>query len=77
MGICLEIEKKSFQVFGNIQLDSATEINRHNNFQSFFNAVVLLFRCATGEAWQEIMMACTVGKVLYRNKKNKFEIFEF
>lgn len=50
------------QVFGNILLDSTTEINRHNNFQSFFNAVVLLFRCATGEGWQEIMMACTGGK---------------
>ncbi|CAK5119045.1 unnamed protein product [Meloidogyne enterolobii] len=31
-------------VFGNIQLDPTTEINRHNNFQSFFNAVILLFR---------------------------------
>lgn len=50
------------QVFGNIWLDSTTEINRHNNFQSFFNGVILLFRCATGEAWQDIMMACTVGK---------------
>uniref|UniRef100_A0A914GZG4 Voltage-dependent calcium channel type A subunit alpha-1 n=1 Tax=Globodera rostochiensis TaxID=31243 RepID=A0A914GZG4_GLORO len=50
------------QVFGNIQLDPTTEINRHNNFQSFFNAVILLFRCATGEAWQEIMLSSTVGK---------------
>ncbi|KAH7723235.1 voltage-dependent calcium channel type D subunit alpha-1-like protein [Aphelenchoides avenae] len=50
------------QVFGNIRLDPTTEINRHNNFQSFFNSVVLLFRCATGEAWQDIMMACTAGK---------------
>uniref|UniRef100_A0A915CNI0 Voltage-dependent calcium channel alpha-1 subunit IQ domain-containing protein n=1 Tax=Ditylenchus dipsaci TaxID=166011 RepID=A0A915CNI0_9BILA len=50
------------QVFGNILLDATTEINRHNNFQSFFNSVVLLFRCATGEAWQDIMMACTAGR---------------
>uniref|UniRef100_A0A1I8A9H3 Ion_trans domain-containing protein n=1 Tax=Steinernema glaseri TaxID=37863 RepID=A0A1I8A9H3_9BILA len=55
------------QVFGNIWLDATTEINRHNNFQSFFNSsffnsVILLFRCATGEAWQDIMMACTRGK---------------
>nr|AXF54067.1 voltage-dependent calcium channel A type alpha-1 [Ditylenchus destructor] len=50
------------QVFGNILLDPTTEINRHNNFQSFFNSVILLFRCATGEAWQEIMMACTAGR---------------
>lgn len=34
----------SFQVFGNIYLDQKTEINPHNNFQSFFNSVVLLFR---------------------------------
>uniref|UniRef100_A0A914LJ79 EF-hand domain-containing protein n=1 Tax=Meloidogyne incognita TaxID=6306 RepID=A0A914LJ79_MELIC len=53
---------QSFKVFGNIQLDPTTEINRHNNFQSFFNAVILLFRCATGEAWQEIMMSCNGGK---------------
>ncbi|KAK0403052.1 hypothetical protein QR680_016690 [Steinernema hermaphroditum] len=50
------------QVFGNIWLDATTEINRHNNFQSFFNSVILLFRCATGEAWQDIMMACAKGK---------------
>uniref|UniRef100_A0A183CB81 Voltage-dependent calcium channel type A subunit alpha-1 n=1 Tax=Globodera pallida TaxID=36090 RepID=A0A183CB81_GLOPA len=31
------------QVFGNIQLDPTTEINRHNNFQSFFNAMLNLF----------------------------------
>ncbi|KAL7069691.1 hypothetical protein ACQ4LE_010995, partial [Meloidogyne hapla] len=54
------------QVFGNIQLDPTTEINRHNNFQSFFNAVILLFRCATGEAWQEIMMSCNGGKLCSR-----------
>ncbi|CAJ0582996.1 unnamed protein product, partial [Mesorhabditis spiculigera] len=50
------------QVFGNIYLDSKTELNRHNNFQSFFNSLILLFRCATGEGWQDIMMACTAGK---------------
>uniref|UniRef100_A0A915JC35 Voltage-dependent calcium channel alpha-1 subunit IQ domain-containing protein n=1 Tax=Romanomermis culicivorax TaxID=13658 RepID=A0A915JC35_ROMCU len=48
------------QVFGNIAL--AGELNRHNNFQSFFRALILLFRCATGEGWQEIMMSCTYGK---------------
>ncbi|TKR73038.1 hypothetical protein L596_020401 [Steinernema carpocapsae] len=50
------------QVFGNIWLDAQTELNRHNNFQSFFNSVILLFRCATGEAWQDIMMACARGR---------------
>ncbi|XP_056009827.1 voltage-dependent calcium channel type A subunit alpha-1-like isoform X8 [Ostrea edulis] len=46
------------QVFGNIKLDSQTEINRHNNFRNFLYALMLLFRCATGENWQAIMMAC-------------------
>uniref|UniRef100_A0A0N5AJK0 Voltage-dependent calcium channel type A subunit alpha-1 n=1 Tax=Syphacia muris TaxID=451379 RepID=A0A0N5AJK0_9BILA len=50
------------QVFGNIWLDPSTELNRHNNFQTFFNSLILLFRCSTGEAWQDIMMACTAGK---------------
>ncbi|KAH7932161.1 hypothetical protein HPB51_029474 [Rhipicephalus microplus] len=50
------------QVFGNIRFDPDTEINRHNNFQSFFQSLILLFRCATGEAWQAIMMACVKGR---------------
>lgn len=49
------------QVFGNIKLDSSSSINRHNNFQNFPQAVVLLFRCATGEGWQEIMQSCLSG----------------
>lgn len=51
------------QVFGNIELDSGTQINRHNNFRHFFNSVILLFRCATGENWQQIMLSCMSGKV--------------
>ncbi|KAM6436851.1 voltage-dependent L-type calcium channel subunit alpha-1C isoform 7-T7 [Liasis olivaceus] len=50
------------QVFGKIALNDATEINRNNNFQTFPQAVLLLFRCATGEAWQEIMLACLPNK---------------
>ncbi|KAJ0057625.1 hypothetical protein NL108_011110, partial [Boleophthalmus pectinirostris] len=73
------------QVFGNIELNDETAINQHNNFQTFFQALTLLFRSghdsfvslyyyyscivfmdvlmlivrsATGEAWQEIMLAC-------------------
>lgn len=67
-----------------------TQINRNNNFQTFPQAVLMLFRflfnlncrlpaiiphcahvimflffvrCATGEAWQEIMLACLPGKL--------------
>ncbi|XP_015743756.2 voltage-dependent N-type calcium channel subunit alpha-1B-like [Python bivittatus] len=46
------------QVFGNIALNDDSAINRHNNFQTFLQALMLLFRSATGEAWHEIMLAC-------------------
>uniref|UniRef100_A0AAR2JRA0 Voltage-dependent L-type calcium channel subunit alpha n=1 Tax=Pygocentrus nattereri TaxID=42514 RepID=A0AAR2JRA0_PYGNA len=51
------------QVFGKIAMVDGTSINRNNNFQTFPQAVLLLFRCATGEAWQEIMLACLPGKL--------------
>nr|XP_015203636.1 PREDICTED: voltage-dependent L-type calcium channel subunit alpha-1D isoform X7 [Lepisosteus oculatus] len=50
------------QIFGKIAMVDNTQINRNNNFQTFPQAVLLLFRCATGEAWQEIMQACLPGK---------------
>ncbi|XP_051864676.1 voltage-dependent calcium channel type A subunit alpha-1 isoform X8 [Drosophila albomicans] len=51
------------QVFGNIKLGTLeNSITRHNNFQSFIQGVMLLFRCATGEAWPNIMLACLKGK---------------
>uniref|UniRef100_A0A915I6P9 Ion transport domain-containing protein n=1 Tax=Romanomermis culicivorax TaxID=13658 RepID=A0A915I6P9_ROMCU len=57
------------QVFGNIALRDDMEINRHNNFQSFPNALILLFRCATGEGWQDIMYACSAGKFCDRQSE--------
>ncbi|XP_038154353.1 calcium channel, voltage-dependent, L type, alpha 1F subunit isoform X2 [Cyprinodon tularosa] len=50
------------QTFGKIAMQDYTQINRNNNFQTFPQAVLLLFRCATGEAWQEIMLASLPGK---------------
>ncbi|XP_076620083.1 LOW QUALITY PROTEIN: ca[2+]-channel protein alpha[[1]] subunit D [Colletes latitarsis] len=47
------------QVFGKIAINDDTSIDRNNNFQSFPQAVLVLFRSATGEAWQEIMMDCS------------------
>ncbi|KAH8273691.1 hypothetical protein KR018_008850, partial [Drosophila ironensis] len=47
------------QVFGKIALDGGTAISHNNNFQTFQQAVLVLFRSATGEAWQEIMMSCS------------------
>ncbi|XP_019366028.1 PREDICTED: voltage-dependent N-type calcium channel subunit alpha-1B isoform X3 [Gavialis gangeticus] len=46
------------QVFGNIALDDDSSINRHNNFRTFLQALMLLFRSATGEGWHEIMLSC-------------------
>uniref|UniRef100_A0AAY4EY76 Voltage-dependent L-type calcium channel subunit alpha n=1 Tax=Denticeps clupeoides TaxID=299321 RepID=A0AAY4EY76_9TELE len=50
------------QMFGKIALRDNSQINRNNNFQTFPQAVLLLFRCATGEAWQEIMLACAPNR---------------
>ncbi|XP_036411291.1 voltage-dependent R-type calcium channel subunit alpha-1E isoform X1 [Megalops cyprinoides] len=50
------------QVFGNIKLSWEKPINQHNNFKTFFNALMLLFRSATGESWQEIMLSCLGGQ---------------
>ncbi|VVC29317.1 Voltage-dependent calcium channel, alpha-1 subunit,Voltage-dependent L-type calcium channel, IQ- [Cinara cedri] len=50
------------QIFGNILLNPVTDINRHNNFQTFVQSLMLLFRCATGEAWPSIMLSCNKGK---------------
>ncbi|KAM8934722.1 voltage-dependent N-type calcium channel subunit alpha-1B isoform 2-T2 [Pelodytes ibericus] len=46
------------QVFGNILLVDDNAINRHNNFRTFLQALMLLFRSATGEGWHEIMLSC-------------------
>ncbi|XP_029938303.1 voltage-dependent R-type calcium channel subunit alpha-1E isoform X2 [Salarias fasciatus] len=50
------------QVFGNIKLNEKTHINQHNNFKTFSGALMLLFRSATGESWQEIMLSCLGGQ---------------
>uniref|UniRef100_A0A3Q3A9F4 Calcium channel, voltage-dependent, R type, alpha 1E subunit b n=1 Tax=Kryptolebias marmoratus TaxID=37003 RepID=A0A3Q3A9F4_KRYMA len=50
------------QVFGNIKLNDDSHINQHNNFKTFFSALMLLFRSATGESWQEIMLSCLSGQ---------------
>lgn len=49
-------------MFGKIALDNAdseSAITRNNNFQTFFQGVLVLFRSATGEAWQDIMLDCS------------------
>lgn len=49
-------------MFGKIALDNDdgdSSITRNNNFQTFPQAVLVLFRSATGEAWQDIMLDCS------------------
>ncbi|BHF59845.1 hypothetical protein SprV_0100280600 [Sparganum proliferum] len=50
------------QVFGNIKNDPMTQMNIHNNFQTFASGLLLLFRCATGENWQEVMLDCDADR---------------
>ena len=53
------------QLFGKIKLDDNTgssELTRHNNFRSFPRALMVLFRSATGESWQEIMISIQTTK---------------
>ncbi|XP_075886257.1 voltage-dependent L-type calcium channel subunit alpha-1C [Nelusetta ayraudi] len=59
------------QMFGKIALRDNTQINRNNNFQTFPQAVLLLFRCATGEAWQEIMLACKFSQPCEKGSTNE------
>ncbi|XP_020894868.2 voltage-dependent L-type calcium channel subunit alpha-1D, partial [Exaiptasia diaphana] len=47
------------QMFGRIAVDDDTQINRNNNFQTFPQSLMVLFRSATGENWQLIMLACS------------------
>ncbi|GAB1293390.1 Voltage-dependent P/Q-type calcium channel subunit alpha [Apodemus speciosus] len=82
------------QVFGNIGIDGEDEdsdedefqITEHNNFRTFFQALMLLFRCesATGEAWHNIMLSCLSGKPCDKNSGiltadcgNEFAYFYF
>lgn len=62
-------------MFGKIRLNYDTEIWRNNNFQTFPDAVLVLFRSATGEAWQEVMWACNdVPDVLCDERADSFNM---
>ena len=39
-------------------MQEGTSVHRNNNFQTFPQALLVLFRSATGEAWQDIMLSC-------------------
>lgn len=48
----------SLQVFGNIELAAESDMNRHNNFRSFIQALMLLFR------YEIIMHFFTIIKIV-------------
>ncbi|XP_059097525.1 voltage-dependent calcium channel type A subunit alpha-1-like [Tigriopus californicus] len=50
------------QLFGSMMIDPSSSIERHNNFRHFFQSLMLLFRCATGEAWPDIMLDAASGR---------------
>lgn len=56
-------------MFGKIQAGNDSTITRNNNFASFFQAVLVLFRSATGEAWQDIMMSCAANADVLCDKR--------
>ncbi|CAB1321731.1 unnamed protein product, partial [Coregonus sp. 'balchen'] len=58
LGSITDIVVTEINVFGNIELNEDTAITHHNNFRTFLQALMLLFRSATGEAWHEIMLSC-------------------
>ncbi len=61
------------KVFGKIAIQEGTNIHRNNNFQTFPQALLVLFRSATGEAWQEIMLSCKKDpEVLCDEKSDEF-----
>lgn len=51
------------QIFANLGYTSDGVINRNNNFRTFFASLLVLFRTATGEEWQQIMEYCVTGQL--------------
>ena len=52
--------------FSLIDLDGASEMNNHVNFQGFGSSFLTLIRCSTGEAWNSIMFDSSQSRsILY------------
>eukprot|EP00045_Choanoeca_perplexa_P018233 m.282974 g.282974 ORF g.282974 m.282974 type:complete len:1665 (+) comp17755_c0_seq4:1769-6763(+) len=49
------------QLFGQLAVRADSAINDQNNFRTFPNALLLLFRSSTGENWQQIMAYMVQG----------------
>lgn len=61
----------SLQVFGNIALDDDSSINRHNNFRTFLQALMLLFRCAPWEAAPAVFLEPEWPSVHYPDRHDR------
>jgi len=61
------------QVFGTIKYSPDSALNENNNFRTFPQAAIVLFRSSTGENWQQIMMSC-VNSPSAKCEKNPNEI---
>lgn len=60
-------------MFGKIEsndLESGTALTRNNNFASFFQAVLVLFRSATGKI-QSIYVHCSERNIHLQEKHGK------
>ncbi|TNN10238.1 Voltage-dependent L-type calcium channel subunit alpha-1C isoform 1 [Schistosoma japonicum] len=63
------------QMFGKISLiNPDSSINRNNHFQTFPQSLLVLFRSATGEAWQEIMLSCVNDHTVKCDRHSDTEI---
>jgi hypothetical protein len=50
--------------FGSVK-STGKIINDYNNFHNFHNAILTLFRCATGEDWYSIMFEVSESCILF------------
>jgi len=53
-------------LFGSIE-PNMVALNSHANFANIFNSLVTLFRCSTGEDWQDIMYDCINSQIADSN----------
>lgn len=51
------------QVFGKIAIDNDTPITRNNHFQTFPQAILVLFRSATGQNIDNLKYVLAVNKI--------------
>lgn len=45
-------------LWGNIRIEEGGDLSRHNNFKTWPQAMVALFRMTTGGAWTGMMQEC-------------------